>query len=262
MKPATSLADRLRGGEINLTAWSLIPDPMTVEALATTDFDSVTMDMQHGGHDDASVLRCIPHILNAGKPAIVRIPVGRNDLASRVLDFGADAVIAPMINSVADAKAFADAMKYPPLGGRSWGANLGVARRGIAGGQAYLEAANSQTLAFAMIETRQAFDLADEIIAVDGIDGIFVGPSDFSIGWTGGKTVNPKLPELQEAIAIIAAKVKAAGKLSAIYCIEAAQAAPYAAMGFQFMTIQSDNGYMAAGARAMVGQARADMAKS
>lgn len=256
MTAFTSLADRLRGGETVLTAWSGLPDPLSMEALAATAFAAVTMDMQHGGHDDGSILRCIPTVLSAGKPAIVRVPVGRFDMASRALDFGADAVIAPMINSVADARAFAAAMKYPPVGGRSWGPTLAVQRRKLAGGQAYLESANSQTLAFAMIETREAYALADEIIAVDGIDGIFVGPSDFSIAWTGGHAINPKLDDMTAAIADIAAKTKAAGKLAAIYCVDPAQCGPYAAMGYRLLAIQNEGAYLAAGAKAMVETAR------
>ena len=119
MSRLTSLADRLRAGETLLSAWSSIPDPVTMEAVAATAFDTVVLDMQHGGHDDGSILRCLPAVISAGKPAIVRVPVGRFDMASRALDFGADAVIAPMINTIEDARTFAAAMKYPPVGGRS-----------------------------------------------------------------------------------------------------------------------------------------------
>ena len=116
-----SLADRLTSGETIFTAWSGIPDALTVELLAGQGFDAVTLDMQHGGHHEDSVLRGIVPVLRAGKPPLVRIPVGRFDMASRALDFGAEAVIAPMVNSLDDARRFAASMKYPPLGERSWG---------------------------------------------------------------------------------------------------------------------------------------------
>ena len=77
--------------------------------------------MQHGLHDTQSVMRSIGGVAYAGKPALVRIAVGDFAMASRALDFGAEAVIAPMINSVADAKALVAATKYPPIGERSWG---------------------------------------------------------------------------------------------------------------------------------------------
>ncbi|MDP3897082.1 MAG: aldolase/citrate lyase family protein, partial [Mesorhizobium sp.] len=108
------LGDRLRAGEVLCTAWSGIPDALTVELVAAQGFEAVTLDMQHGGHNEDSVLRGIAPVLAAGKHAIVRIPVGRFDMASRALDFGAEAVIAPMVNSVEDARRFAASMKYPP----------------------------------------------------------------------------------------------------------------------------------------------------
>jgi 4-hydroxy-2-oxoheptanedioate aldolase len=126
-----SLAARLRAGETLFTAWSAIPDPLVAEFLARSGFDAVTLDMQHGCHTSDSVLRSVPAIALAGKPAVVRVPIGDFAMASRALDFGATAVIAPMVNSMADARAFAAAMKFPPEGERSWGtdAGAGLARR-------------------------------------------------------------------------------------------------------------------------------------
>lgn len=102
------LATRLEAGEVVFTAWSGIPDSVTVEVVAAQAFDAVTLDMQHGGHHEDSVLRGVVPILRAGKHAVVRIPVGRFDMASRALDFGAEAIIAPMINSLEDARLFAN----------------------------------------------------------------------------------------------------------------------------------------------------------
>src|SRR5690606_23525431 len=160
------------------TAWSAIPEPLVAEFLARSVFHAVTLDMQHGCHSTDSVLRGIAAVALTGKPAVVRIPVGRFDMASRVADMGADAVIAPMVNSAADARAFAAFMRSPPVGQRSWGATRVLALRGNLTPQSYLETANRETLAIAMIETRAAQAALDEILAVEGIDGVFVGPSD------------------------------------------------------------------------------------
>src|SRR3569832_632762 len=108
-----SLAKRLAAGEMIFTSWSAVPDAVTVELMAAQAFDAVTLDMQHGGHHEDSVLRGGAPVQRAGRHPVVRIPVGRFDLASRALDFGAEAVIAPMVNSVTDAKLFAASMKYP-----------------------------------------------------------------------------------------------------------------------------------------------------
>lgn len=201
-----SLSSRLRAGETVLSAWSSLPEPLTVEILAHSAFDAVTLDMQHGGHDESSILRSLGLILNAGKPPVVRIPVGRFDMASRALDFGAQAVIAPMINSVEDARRFAAAMKYPPVGERSWGVFRANADYGAPGSNDYLTTANHDTLAFAMIETRDAYDALDAILDVRGIDGVFVGPADFSIAWSNGRRPIPILMRLWSRSAILRAR--------------------------------------------------------
>lgn len=251
-----TLAARLKVGETLFTSWSSLPDPLVAEVLARFDFDAVTLDMQHGGHHEDSVLRGVGPIVAAGKGAIVRIPVGRFDFASRALDFGADAVIAPMINSVADARAFAASVKYPPTGQRSWGPAFAMPRQGEGSSSAWLAQANERTLAFAMIETRAALAALDGILDVEGIDGVLVGPSDFSIAWTDGREMNPSLDDMMEVIASIAARVRASGKHAAIYVVDPAMTARYVEMGFRLFALGSDVKYLALGAASQLNAAR------
>src|SRR4029450_8011703 len=143
-----SLAARLAAGEVVFTSWSAVPDALTVEFMAVQDFEAVTLDMQHGGRHGGGVLRSMVPVLRAGRHPVVRVPVGRFDMASRALDFGAEAVIAPMINSVEDARRFAAAMKYPPVGERSWGPTYGFPRHGKRDFSAWLGESNGRTLAF------------------------------------------------------------------------------------------------------------------
>ena len=254
-----SLAERLRAGETLFTSWSAIPDAITAEMLAAAEFDAVTLDMQHGGHHEDSVLRCLFPIRTKGRHGIVRIPVGRFDMASRALDFGAEAVIAPMVNSVEDARLFAAAMKYPPVGQRSWGPSFAMPRKGTLDQQAWLESANRDTLAFAMIETRAALEALDGILGVPGIDGVFVGPSDFSIAWSGGCTVNPTLEDMMAAIATIVERATNAGKLAAIYVVDPGLVGRFAGMGFNLFAVGNEARYMALGAKALLADARASM---
>jgi 4-hydroxy-2-oxoheptanedioate aldolase len=247
----------LRAGETVLSAWSSLPEPLTVEILAHTAFDAVTLDMQHGGHDEASVLRSVGLILNAGKPPVVRIPVGRFDMASRALDFGAQAVIAPMINSAEDARKFAAAMKYPPVGERSWGVFRPNADYGTPGSNDYLTTANQDTLAFAMIETRDAYDALDAILDVRGIDGVFVGPADFSIAWSNGREANPHSDAIVEPISNIARKAAAAGKIAGIYSPSPEFARRYIPLGFRFATVSNEGGYLRLAAQKLVDTVRA-----
>ena len=248
----TTLADRLRAGETLFTAWSAIPDPLVAEFLGRTGFDAVTLDMQHGCHSTESVLRGVAAIKLSSRPAVVRVPVGRFDMASRALDFGAAAVIAPMVNSLADARAFAASMKFPPLGERSWGPTRLLALHGVASAQSYLDSANRDTLAIAMIETRAAQAALDDILAVEGIDGIFVGPSDFSIALSNGAQIAPDDPDMLRAAADIAARTARAGKIPCTLAITGSAARHFREIGFRLIALGGDFGYLTAGATALL----------
>ncbi len=251
-----NLRERFERNETTFTAWSSLPEPLAIEVLAGTAFDSVTLDMQHGAHSEDSVMRCLPPVVARGKTAIVRIPVGRFDAASRALDFGADAVIAPMINSAADARAFASFMKYPPMGDRSWGPTIALGRRGVTGPSVLAED-NRRTMALAMIETRQAFDALDEIVAVDGIDGIFVGPSDLSLTWSNGARVAADSPDIVPAVERVAEVCKAAGKLCGIYLMDVAAAGRLTRTGYRLFAIGAEVRLINAGADALLSTAKA-----
>ena len=256
------LAKKIRAGAAVLSAWSGIPNQYVAEACARADFDAVTLDMQHGMQTTQSVTDGIGAVRLAGKPAIVRVPVGRFDMASRALDLGAAAVIAPMINSVEDARAFAESMKFPPVGGRSWGPHRAITLGGYKSNQSYLENANADTLAIAMVETRPALDALDDILAVDGIDGIFVGPSDFSIAWSGGDKVDPVHGDMMEAIEDIARRTEAAGKFSAIFVFDPNLVGQFAGYGYRLFALATDGFYIANGAGQMIGTARQALERS
>lgn len=253
-----TLARRLAHGETVLTAWSSVPDRGFVAALAANDFGAVTLDMQHGGHHEASVLDGIETVVQHSMPVVVRVPVGRFDMASRALDFGADAVIAPMVNSVNDARRFAASVKYTPLGERSWGPTRAINLRRIKGGTDYLKRANGDTVSFAMIETREALAIVDDIAAIDGIDGLFVGPADFSIAWTGGEQVDPRLDDMMEAVARIAETAKARGKVAGIFAMNPADTPKFIAMGYRFIAVGFDLAILAAGARQVLDTAQSE----
>jgi len=247
-----NLASRLEAGETLFTAWSGIPDALTVEIVAAQAFDAVTLDMQHGGHHEDSVLRGVLPVLRAGRHPIVRVPVGRFDMASRALDFGAEAVIAPMVNSVDDARRFAAAMKYPPVGERSWGPTFAAPRHGSKDAVAWLRESNAATVSFAMIETRAALNALDGILGTPGIDGIFVGPADFSIAWTEGKTVDSTLEDMMETLSRIAARAQEAGKHAGIFVVDAAMCGRFVEMGYRFLALGTEHRYISLGAESLL----------
>jgi 4-hydroxy-2-oxoheptanedioate aldolase len=249
------LADRLRGGETVLTAWCGIPDPMVPAALAAEDFDAVTLDMQHGVLDLAAAIRAIPLVNAAGKPALARLPVGDFASASKLLDNGASAVIAPMINTLDDARRFAAYMKYPPLGERSWGpaGALALSRMTMPD---YLARANGMALAFAMVETREALSTLDDILAVPGLDGVLIGPGDLSIALSSGAEMNPMSPAVDRALDDVARRTRAVGKFAAVYATTGERARDMFAKGYHVCAVGSDLGYLKAGAKAMIQAAK------
>jgi 4-hydroxy-2-oxoheptanedioate aldolase len=254
-----TLAARLTSGETICTAWSGVPDSLTVELVASQGFDAVTLDMQHGGHHEDSVLRCLVPVLRSGKHPLVRIPVGRFDMASRALDFGAESVIAPMINSVEDARLFAASMKYPPLGERSWGPTYGFPRHGKGDFAEWLRDSNSRTVAIAMIETRAAVDALDGILETPGIDAIFLGPSDFSIAWTRGGTIDPTLEDMMQTVEQVAARARKAGKYCGIYVVDPTLAGRFVAMGYQLLAMGSEHVLVRLGSEALLKAVRASL---
>jgi 4-hydroxy-2-oxoheptanedioate aldolase len=255
MTTISTLADKLRSDTPVLSAWCGLPDPAIAGLLAREGFDAITIDMQHGAIDFAATVRAIPLVAAAGKPALVRIPVGEFATASRLLDAGASAVIAPMINGVDDARRFGGFVKYPPLGQRSWGPHAAVPLSGLQP-RDYFAQANGFSLALAMIETREALAAVDEILAAPEIDGIFVGPSDLSIALSNGAENNPTGHEALAALDHLLARAKAAAKFIGVYAPSGERGGELARTGFDLVSIGTDTGFLRAGAQAALAAAR------
>lgn len=249
MSSFTALAERQRQGAPVVTAWCGIPEPWVAALLAREAYDAVTLDMQHGSYDVGAVIRAIPLIAGAGKPAMARIPVGEFQTASKLLDVGASGIIAPMINTVEDARRFASFMKFPPVGERSWGPLASMILNAVQPAD-YLKGANGACLSFAMIETREALANIDDILAVPGLDAIFMGPSDLSITLSRGQTLNLTSAEVEKALDHALARAKAAGKIAGAYAPTGERAAEFAKRGFAFIALGSDTVSLRMGAQA------------
>jgi 4-hydroxy-2-oxoheptanedioate aldolase len=193
--PVPSLPGLLPAGPARFLGWSCIADPAIAGALARSGFDAVLLDQQHGAHDYHSSCAAITEVALAGKPSLVRVPVGDFAMASRMLDAGASGIVAPMINSIADAQALVAATKYPPVGQRSWGPDRAMWMSGLGDASEYLAGANAHALTIAMCETAEAIDALESILALPGIDGILVGPADLSIALSKGRSlIRPARP--------------------------------------------------------------------
>lgn len=251
------LRQRLADGKFVLSAWSSLTDPQIHEALLRAPFDALTFDQQHGLHDLRSVEAGIARAAFLGKPALVRLPIEDRAGAARVLDLGASGVIMPMIEGVEDARAFVAAVKYAPLGTRSFGPTRAVELHGYAGAVAYTQVANAETLAFAMIETAAAMENLEAILAIEGLDGVFVGPSDLSIALSDTGTWDPQGAVADAAIRKIASVAAAAGKFAGIYAASAEEARRYRGYGYGYACVSSDIGLFKAAAAALAESAKA-----
>ncbi|HVY91083.1 MAG TPA: aldolase/citrate lyase family protein [Hyphomonadaceae bacterium] len=245
-----TLAARLHAGETVTSGWCSLPYPIIAELVGREGFDSVTLDGQHGLWDAASLATGIAAVRQAGAAAVVRVAVGDNGSVSRALDFGADAIIAPMINTEADARAFAAAAKFPPVGERSWGPHRATMLAGYSDATAYLREGNDVTMSFAMIETRAALNNVEVIAGVDGIDALFLGPADLSIALSNGAKLNPLGKEIDAAIDQMLKAADRAGKLVGAFCPTPARGKELAARGVRFLAVPGDIAWIRAGASA------------
>src|SRR5262245_55362326 len=157
-------------------AWCVIPTGFTAQLLAHAGFDWLCVDMQHGPVGYTELRAMVQAVRFTGVQTVVRVSANSPSEIMRSLDVGADGVIVPMVNSAAEAAAAVAACRYPPLGNRSWGpSGAAVGREFTAAG------ANDEVACLVMVETREGLTNVEEIAAVPGLDGIYVGPNDLAL---------------------------------------------------------------------------------
>lgn len=234
-----SIRKRLATGKPFVFPWLGMAGAAQAVQIARMGFDAVAIDLQHGMVDGGEAAKMVAGINSAGAPAVIRVLWNDPGLVGFALDMGAAAVIAPMVNSLEQAKALVKAAKYPPLGQRSWGGYTMVQAAGVSAGD-YLRDANSQTLVFAMIETEEALDLVEGIAAVKGLDGLFVGPSDLSIALSNGRGIDRTGPATLKAMARVVAACKANNLVAGAFAGTVDGIEKYVELGFQFLAGPTD----------------------
>ena len=247
-----NLATTLREGKIVTMAWSSLGSPIVAENLIRCGYESVNIDMQHGLYSFDEARDAISAVNLAGGYAIARVPVGDFATVSRLLDCGAQAIIAPMINNIEDAKRFVEFAKFPPKGARSYGPHRALALYGLEGGQEYVDNANDQTITLAMIETKEALNASEAIASLDGIDGLFIGPADISISLSDGAGFGPTSEHAMKAAEQIANSAKNSGKIASSFAISPAHAREFEKLGYTLISNGTDMSIMQAGSDAML----------
>ncbi|WP_324733118.1 HpcH/HpaI aldolase family protein [Pseudomonas paeninsulae] len=247
------IRQRWAAGEAVINGWLAIPNAFCAETMAHQGWDSLTLDMQHGVIDYQAAVNMLTAISTTATVPLVRVPWLDEGIVMKMLDAGAYGVICPMINSRAEAERFVAATRYPPQGIRSFG----PIRALLYAGADYAQRANDTVLALAMIETRQALDNLDEILATPGLDGIYIGPADLSLALGCTPRFDQEEPAVVEAIEHILARTKAHGLAACIHNGTAGYARRMLERGFDLVTIGSDARLMASAAQQAIGEVRA-----
>jgi 4-hydroxy-2-oxoheptanedioate aldolase len=183
----------------------------------------------------------------AGRPALVRSLWNDAATPGQCFDAGATCVIAPMVNTRAQAEALVRAAKYPPMGARSWGGYTALQASGLTPGE-YLREANRMTMVFAMIETVEALENVEAIAATPGLDGLFVGPSDLSITLSKGAGIDKTGNDTLAAMRKVAAAAKQNGLVAGAFGGSADVIRTYLGLGFTFIAAAVEVDLMQAGA--------------
>lgn len=239
-------------GDAAVNGWLAIPSAFSAETMAHQGWDTLTVDIQHGVIDYQKAVEMFIAISTTETVPVVRVPWLEPGILMKVLDAGAYAVICPMVNNREDAEKLVAWTHYPPVGTRSFGPIRGL----LYGGADYPEQANDTIVTFAMIETRAGLDNLDEILAVPGLDAVYVGPSDLSLALGCRPTFDDVDPPVAEAIEMIAAKAREAGKFAGCHNGTPEYALKRIGLGYQFVTIASDARLMASGSQAVLERMR------
>jgi 4-hydroxy-2-oxoheptanedioate aldolase len=240
------------GGAV-VNGWLAIPSAFSAETMAHQGWDTLTIDLQHGVVDYQMAVDMFAAISTTDTVPMTRVPWLEPGILMKVLDAGAYAVICPMVNTRDDAQKLVAWTHYAPRGTRSFG----PIRALLYGGADYPKHANDTIVVFAMIETKQALDNLDDILSVEGLDAIYIGPADLSVALGCTPTFDDVDTPVSEAIDHILARAKAHGVVAAIHNGTPEAALKRIEKGFQFVTIASDARLMAAGAQQVIAKMRA-----
>ena len=257
MRPNT-LKSLWQDNKAVVNGWCSIPSSWSAEVMAHTGLDSVTLDLQHGLINYDTAVPMLQAISTTNTIPLARVPWNEPGIIMKMLDAGCYGVICPMINTRAECEQFVGACRYANVGGyRSYGPT----RAAVYAGSDYFEQANDTVLTFAMIETKQAVQNVEDIVSVPGLDAVYVGPADLSITLQGKPQMEyDGKPELLAALEKVVAACKKHNVQRGIHCSGAAHAQKMIALGFNFVTLLSDHGYLAQAVSGAVKELRSGVA--
>lgn len=225
---------RLAAGQPVVNGWLSIGSSYSAEGLGHTGLHSVTVDMQHGMFGFQETLHMLQAISATPAIPMARVPSLDPAKIMHVLDAGAYGIICPMISTPEEAAQLVATCRYPPVGNRSFGPSRGV----LYGGPDYMAGANNTVMAIPMIETAEAVERIDEILDVDGIDMLYIGPNDMAFAIEGH--VGFPRPASEDAMGIVLARAQQKGIPVGIFCADAKEAQLRLEQGYGLVTPGND----------------------
>jgi 4-hydroxy-2-oxoheptanedioate aldolase len=247
----TDLKQNWAAGKPTFGGWCSSGSAFTAEVVAAEGFDFVGLDVQHGLYGYESVLSAIRAVNTTPAAPIVRVPSLDGAFAGKILDAGAQGVIFPVVETADDAAAAVKACRYHPQGTRSFG----PVRAGLLFGRDP-EVLARRAVCIVMIETARAVDNVDEIVSVEGVDAVFIGPADLAITYGMAPAGAPVPGVHADAIEAVRQAATAAGVAVGLNCPNAESALKLAAAGYAFLPIGIDTHWVASSARAEIAALR------
>ena len=243
----TAITNRVReawaGSRPALGVWLALPGLGGAQMCSDPGLDYACIDQQHGLIDYDGFLGMLSGITARGVAPVTRVPDLSPAYIGKVLDAGAQGVIAPLVNTAEDAAAVVAACRYPPDGIRSYG----PIRSSISLGSRDPEELGADALSIVMVETRQGVDNVEQIAATSGLDGIYIGPADLALGLGLPPALDKDEPEHVEAVARIRDACLQNGIAAGIQCGSGVAAARYVEEGFTFVTVTKDSALLTGG---------------
>lgn len=235
--PINEFKQRLTSGQAQIGLWVGLADPYCAELAANAGFDWLLLDGEHAPNDIRTLLGQLQAVAAYPGHPVIRPPIGDAVVIKQLLDLGAQTLLVPMVESAEQAEQLVRAMQYPPKGIRGVGSALARASRWntVPG---YLNHADEQMCLLVQIENLEGLAKLDEIAAVEGVDGVFIGPADLSasMGFCG----NPGHPDVQAAIEDAIARIRRAGKAAGILSADQTLARRYIELGAAFVAVGVD----------------------
>lgn len=235
--PKNPFKHAIAKGELQLGCWLGLADPYIAEISAGAGFDWVLIDGEHAPNDLRSIVAQLQVIAGRDTHAVVRPPVGETWIIKQLLDAGAQTLLVPMVESAEEARGLVEAVTYPPHGVRGVGSALARVSDFAAIGD-YLTTAREEICLLVQVENIKGLENLDEILAVDGVDGVFIGPSDLAadMGFIG----QAGAPEVKRAVLGALEKIVASGKAAGILTLDTEFQKECRAVGASFVATDID----------------------